>query len=163
MLDCALERDSMRKFIALFAWVLFLAGCASASSMMLSDDTALISAEGKGPRDRDKVVRDALVEAARVTSANGFRYFVVLTADDLTSTLTVVIPGRVLHNQPPRANGSFGAFTGAYATGGSTYTTPERKVERIHPAMDIIIHMYREGEIEPQTDGVFDATAALQQ
>jgi len=153
----------MRKFVALLACVLFLVGCASASSTMLSDDTALVSAEGRGPRDRDKVVRDALAEAARVTSANGFRYFVVLTADDLTTTVTVLIPGRVLHNQPPRANGSFGAFTGAYATGGSTYTTPERKVERIRPAMDIIIHMYREGEIVPQTDGVFDATAALQQ
>src|SRR5215213_6676427 len=141
MIRRALERGSMRKFIASLACALFLVGCASASSTMLSDDTALVSAEGHGPRDRDKVVRDALAEAARVTSANGFRYFVVLTADDLTTTVTVLIPGRVLHNQPPRANGSFGAFTGAYATGGSTYTTPERKVERIRPAMDIIIHM----------------------
>ena len=152
----------MREAIALLACLVLLGGCQSASSTMLSADTAIISASGNGPSDRDKVVRDALEEAARVTSANGYRYFVVLTADDLTSTMTVVIPGRTFYNLPPRANESFGAYTGRpYATGGSNYTTPERKQERIRPAMDIIIRMYRQGDIEPQTEGVFDAVTPL--
>jgi hypothetical protein len=128
---------------------------------MLSEDTAIISAAGNGPSDRDRVVRGVLEEAARVTSAHGYRYFVVLTADDLTSTTTVVIPGRVLYNQPPRANDPFGTFSGrAYATGGSTYTTPERKQERIRPAMHIIIRMYRQGEIEP-SEGVWDTAGPM--
>ena len=63
---------------------------------MLSEDTALISAEGNGPSDRDRVIRDVLAEAARLTSANGYRYFVVLTADDLTHTVTVRTPGPAL-------------------------------------------------------------------
>ena len=74
----------MRKGIAALACMVLLTGCASASSTMLSDDTALISAEGNGASDRDRVVRHVLAEAARLTNANGYRYFVVLTADDLS-------------------------------------------------------------------------------
>lgn len=150
----------MRNAIASLACV-FLLGCASATGTMLSDDTALISAEGSGPNDRDRVVHDVLAEAARLTAANGYRYFVVLTADDLTRTVTIRYPGRVLHNQPPRTNEAFATYAGrAYASGGSTYMLPDRIEERIHPAMDIMIRMYRVGEIEP-AEGVFDATATL--
>jgi hypothetical protein len=151
----------MRKAAASLLCVFLVQGCASTTSTMLSEDTAIVSAAGNGPGDRDRVIRGVLEEAARVTSANGYRYFVVLTADDLTSTTTVVVPGRVLYNQPPRSTDSFGAYVGrAYASGGSTYTTPERKQERIRPAMDIIIRMYRQGEIEP-SEGVWDAAGPM--
>lgn len=152
----------MRKAIAAFACVLLLSGCASASGTMLSEDTALISAEGLGPSSRETVVENVLAEAARLTSANGYRYFVVLTADDLTHTVTIRTPGRQLYSQPPRANEAFGAFQSgrAYATGGSTYQTPDRVEQRIKPAIDIMIRMYRAGEIEPK-EGVFDAVAML--
>ena len=151
----------MRNAIAALACVFLLGGCASASSAMLSGNTARISAEGTGPGDRDRVIRDLLAEAARLTSANGYRYFVVLTADDLTQTFTVRIPGRVLHNQAQRTNETFGTFSGrANGTGGSSYVLPDRVEEHIRPAMDIIIRMYRPGEIEP-AEGVWDATAAI--
>ena len=151
----------MRKAIAAFACVVLLAGCASAtSSSMLSENTAIVSAEGTGPSDRDKVVRDVLAEAARVTNANGYRYFVVLTADDLTHTVTIRTPGRLLHNPSPRSTEAFGTFSSgrAYATGGSNYQTPDRVEERVKPAMDIIIRMYHAGEIQ-RADGVFDASS----
>jgi len=151
----------MRNAIASLACVVLL-GCASASGTMLSENTAIISAEGSGPADRDRVVHDVLAEAGRLTAASGYRYFVVLTADDLTHTVTVRLPGRVLHNQPSRTNEGYGTYSGrAYATGGSSYALPDRVEERIRPAMDIIIRMYRPGEIEPQMEGVWDATAAL--
>ena len=152
----------MRKAIAALACVSsLLYSCASIDSALLSEDTARISTEGNGPADRDKVIRDALAEAARLTTANGYRYFVVLTADDLSHTVTVRTPGRLLYNQPPRSAELFGTFGGrAYATGGSNYQTPDRVQERIKPAMDIMIRMYHVGEIEP-AEGVFDATAVL--
>src|SRR5262245_48499646 len=130
----------MRKLITALACVCLLVGCASANSTMLSADTAIISSEGSGPNARDKVVNDALSEAARLTNEKGYRYFVVLTADDLTHTVTVRTPGKLLYNQPARSSGdAFGTFSGrAYATGGSTYQTPDRVEERIKPAMDII-------------------------
>ena len=153
----------MRKAITAFACVVLLSGCASATSSMLSEDTALISAEGIGPNDREKVVQDVLAEAARLTNAHGYRYFVVLTADDVTHTVTIRTPGRLLHNQSPRSTEAFGTFSSgrAYATGGSNYQTPDRVEERVKPAMDIIIRMYRAGEIQPR-EGVFDALASAQ-
>src|SRR5687768_37714 len=132
----------MRDAMASLACAVLL-GCASASSTMLNENTAIISAEGSGPADRDRVVRDVLAEAGRLTAASGYRYFVVLTADDLTHPVTVRYPGRVLHNQPSRTNEGYGTFSGrAYATGGSSYTLPDRIEERTRPAMDIIIRMY---------------------
>jgi hypothetical protein len=150
----------MRNAIASLACLVLL-GCVSATGTMLSENTALVSAEASGPAYRDKVIHDVLAEAARLTTASGYRYFVVLTADDLTHTVTVRTPGRVLHNQPPRTSEAFGTYSGrAYATGGSSYMLPDRVEQHIRPAMDIIIRMYRPGEIEP-ADGVWDATAAI--
>jgi hypothetical protein len=151
----------MRNAIASLACAVLL-GCATASGTMLNENTARISGQGSGPAYRDKVIHDVLAEAARLTTANGYRYFVVLTADDLTHTVTVRTPGRVLHSQAQRTNETFGTFGGrAYATGGSIYMLPDRVEEHIRPAMDIMIRMYRPGEIEPQMEGVWDATAAL--
>src|SRR4029450_6515502 len=117
----------MRKAIASLACVLLLGGCASANSAMLSEDTARISAEGNGPSDRDKGIYDVLAEAARLTNANGYRYFVVLTADDLTHTVTVPVPGRLLYNQAPRGNeSSFGTVSGRAYASGSDYMTADR-------------------------------------
>jgi hypothetical protein len=147
----------MQRALTSLICVLALTGCASVDSIMLSEDTAMISAEGNGPSDRDRIIRDALAEAARVTTAHGFRYFVVLTADDVTRTMTVTIPGRVLYNQPPRSTEAFGTFSGRAYAGASTYATPERKEERVRPAMEIMIRMYHDGEIE-QADGVWDAS-----
>ena len=150
----------MRRAIASLACVLLLAGCASASGTMLSADTAIITAEGSSPAYREQVIRDALTEAARLTTAQGYRYFVVLTADDLSRTVTQRLPGRILNSTPPpRTNDTVGTFSGRpYGAGVVSYTLPDRVIERTTPAMDIIIRMYRPGEIEP-AEGVFDAAA----
>ena len=150
----------MRNAIAALACVVLLAGCASASSTMLSNDTALISAEGNGPSDGQKVLRDVLAEAARLTNAQGYRYFVVLTADDLTRTTTLKRPGPTFYNQAPPPNRTFGTISGRLFVPDSTYMAPDQTVVRIKPALDIMIRMYRVGEIEP-AEGVFDATAML--
>jgi len=158
--DGAVWEGIMRKVIAALACAVLLAGCASASGTMLSGDTALISAEGNGASDRDKIIRDVLAEAARLTSAQGYRYFVVLTADDLTRTETLKRPGPTFYNQSPAPGRTFGTLSGRLFQPDSPYTTPDLTVERVIPALDIMIRMYREGEIEP-AEGVFDATAML--
>ena len=150
----------MRKAIAALAYVVLLAGCASASGTMLSDDVAIISSEGYGPSDRDKIIRNALAEAARLTSAHGYRYFVVLTADDLTRTETLKRPGPIFYNQSPAPGRTFGTISGRLFVPDSTYMAPDVTVERVRPALDIMIQMYRVGEIEPR-EGVFDATAMV--
>ena len=150
----------MRKAIAALACVVFLTGCTSTSSTLLSEDVAVISSEGKGPSDRDKIIQNALAEAARLTSAHGYRYFVVLSADDLTRTMMVNRPGPIFFNQSPSPGRTFGTISGRLFAPDTTYMSPDQMVERVKPALDIMIRMYREGEIEP-ADGVFDALTNL--
>lgn len=148
----------MRRASAAFACLL-LFGCASASGTMLSENVAIISAEGNAHRDGETIVQNALAEAARLTRAYGYRYFVILTADNLTHTTTLRVPGRTYHDQfTSRWTGALpnaGAISGGLLT--ETYTTPDRTEERIWPTLEIMIRMYREGEIEPSMGNVFDA------
>ena len=129
---------------------------------MLSEDTAIISAEGSGPAYRDKVIHDVLAEAARLTTANGYRYFVVLTADDLTHTVTVRYPRPGLAQPAAENERSVRRLLPAVPTPRAARATcsPIESRNASSPAMDIIIRMYRPGEIEP-AEGVWDATAAI--
>jgi hypothetical protein len=87
----------MRKPSAVLACIVLL-GCASASGTMLSENVAIISAEGSGPGDRETIVQNALAEAARLTKAHGYRYFVVLSADNLSRTTTLKAPGHAYYD-----------------------------------------------------------------
>ena len=147
------EWGCMRKVSAALACIVLL-GCASASSTMLSEDVAVISAEGNGSGDREAVVQNALTEAARLTRAHGYRYFVVLTADNSTRTTTLKDPGVTFFNPSPSNRRSIGPLYGFVQ---DTYMAPDRTAERIWPRLDIMIRMYREGEIDPSMDGVWAA------
>ena len=143
------------------AWCAFLsAGCTSANSTMLSADTALVYATGNDPSAREQVRTAALNEAAELTAARGYRYFVILTADDTTRVVTLQIPGHSLPNET-RHERTYGAtYLNAPERPGNTYTAPDTQLQRVRPGLDLVIRMYRAGEIEPK-DGVFDATAML--
>ena len=67
----------MRKIFALIAAAILLAGCALAQGTMLSDNTARITARANSTANRDRVIQDALAEAARLTRAKGYRYFII--------------------------------------------------------------------------------------
>ena len=143
------------------AWCAFLsAGCTSANSTMLSADTALVYATGNDPSAREQVLTAALNEAAELTTARGYRYFVILTADDTTRVVTLQVPGHSLPNETNHER-SFGAtYLNAPERPGNTYTAPDTQLQRVRPGLDLVIRMYRAGEIEPK-DGVFDAVAIL--
>jgi len=151
----------LMRTIATLAWCAFLSvGCTSASSTMLSADTALVYATGNDPSAREQVLKAALNEAAELTSARGYRYFVILTADDTTRVVTLQVPGHSLPNET-RHERTFGAtYFNAPERPGNTYTAPDTQLQRVRPGLDLVIRMYRAGEIEPK-DGVFDAVAIL--
>jgi hypothetical protein len=143
------------------AWCAFLsAGCTSANSTMLSADTALVYATGNDPSAREQVRTAALNEAAELTTARGYRYFVILTADDTTRVVTLQVPGHSFPNET-RHERAFGAtYLNAPERPGNTYTAPDTQLQRVRPGLDLVIRMYRTGEIEPG-EGVWDATATL--
>lgn len=126
--------------------------------MMLSEDTALVYATAAHPSQREQVLKAALEEAAELTRARGYRYFVILTADDTTRTVTTRIPGQVYPNET-RHERTFGAtYLHAQERPGNTYTAPDTQVQRVRPGLDLVIRMYRAGEID-EMDGVWDADA----
>jgi hypothetical protein len=122
---------------------------------MLSENVAVISAESNGPGDRETIVQNALAEAARLTKAHGYRYFVVLSADDLSRRMTLEDSGPVFFAPSPSWRRSAGS---PYGFVRDEYMGPGRTEERVWPALAITVRMYREGEIEPSMGEVWDAT-----
>jgi hypothetical protein len=143
----------------------FLAGCVTpnaADGTMLSADTALISSAGTNLDKRADIVDRALKEAANITTAHGYQYFTILTADNTSTMMTVAIPGQKIQVINQQNNRGFGATNfggGVYPSG--IYTTPDRMVTRIKPSLDIIIKMYRQGQIDPNVAGVWNADVVL--
>jgi hypothetical protein len=141
-----------------------LAGCVTpnAEGTMLSADTALISSAGANVDEPADIIDRALKQAANLASAHGYQYFTILTADNTSTTMTVSIPGQKLNVQNMQINRAYGATNfGAPASPGGTYTTPDRMVTRIKPSLDIIIKMYRQGQIDPNVPGVWNVDVVL--
>jgi hypothetical protein len=146
--------------MTVIACVLLAAGCASANSTMLSEDTELIYATGADPSQREQVLKAALTKAAEVTRARGYRYFVILTAEDTTRTVTIPIPGQTFPNETSHER-TFGAtYLHAPERPGNTYTAPDTQVQRVRPGLDLLIRMYQAGAIA-EMDGVWDAEEML--
>jgi len=141
----------MRKSLILAAALLALGGCAVPRTTVLADDSALISVFGRGPSDREKVVQDALAQAARATAAQGYRYFIILKAEDVSRMGTMIV-----HDQT-------GPRSGPNNIGkpGTNYVTFSRNVTYRRPGLDITIRMFREGEIDPLIMGVWNTEGTM--
>lgn len=141
----------MRKFMCLFSAFLVLGGCTAPHTTMLADDSALISVFGSGPDDREKVVQNALAQAARATAAQGYRYFIILKAQDVSRMGTMIV-----HDQT-------GPRSGPNNIGkpGTNYVTFSRNVTYLRPGLDITIRMFREGEIDPLIMGVWNIEGTM--
>jgi hypothetical protein len=127
---------------------------------MLSEDTALVYATGADPSQREHVLKAALKEAAELTNAHGYRYFVILSATDTTRTVTIPVPGQSYPNETDHRRPFGATFGHAPERPGNTYTAPDTQVQRVRPGLDIVIRMYRSGEIS-EMDGVWDSASML--
>jgi hypothetical protein len=154
------RRAQAATFVALAACAAFAYGCASSNSAMLSDDTALVYATAADPSQREQVLEATLKAAAELTNAHGYRYFVILSATDTTRTVTIPIAGHALPNETDHRRAFGATFGNAPERPGNTYVTPDTQLQRVRPGLDIVIRMYRTGEIA-EMDGVWDAEAML--
>ena len=141
---------------------ILLAGCAgSGESMMITDDTALISVSGANGDSRDKLVSASLLEAARTTQAHGYRFFTVLAADDAPRVTHKIVPPAYIYQTgftDPRADR---AMMRAKRSDHGNLTPVGESVAYARPGLDITIRMYREGEIDPAKDGVWNSATIL--
>ena len=150
----------MRKFIAAAVCAVLLSGCVSARSTMLTDSTAVVTARGAHSNDRDQVVYTTLAEAAKLTQMHGYRYFTILMAEDASRWGSTTIPGNVwYYGMNQRRRGIY--IPGLQHVPGDTYTTPDTSVPNITPGLEITIRMYREGEIDPGRQEVWNPEVIL--
>ena len=125
--------------------------------MILTDDTALISVLGQGAGDGEKIFNEALAEAARATRAQGYRYFVILDTADASQMGVKIRQGAPLHlyDTPGATRGN--AILSSNYLGGTTYRTPDRRIPYVRLGLDVTIHMYRDGDVNPASSGVWNS------
>jgi hypothetical protein len=160
-----LYNSKMHRSETIFALTLcgtLLAGCASPiESMMITADTALITSIGNNAKDKAKVIDASLKEAARVTRAHGYRYFVVLEASDASQMARrIVFTSRVHENKindTPYGNSSLPPLNNVYGTIPPT----GQSVTYYRPGLDITIRMFHPGEVDPAKDGVWNSDTVL--
>jgi hypothetical protein len=141
----------MGKPIVLLLAVLALGGCVAPKSTLLGENTALISMLGRPASDRENISNAVLAEAAKITREHGYRYFVILKAED-TSREGVMLreDQSVLH--------SLGAYRGRP---GATDIIVSRNVAYVQPGFDLTIRMYKDGEIDPRLKGVWNTQGTM--
>ena len=150
----------MRKFIAVAACAVLLSGCVTARSTMLTENTAEVTARGAHSNDRDEVVNATLEEAAKLTRMHGYRYFVILMAEDASHWGSTNVPGLVLsYNRNARFVGA--PIPGLQHLPSATFKTPDTSVPFITPGLMITIRMYREGEVDPGWQEVWNPEVIL--
>ena len=126
--------------------------------MILTDDTALISVLGQGAGDSEKIFNEALAEAARATRAYGYRYFTVIDTADTTQRGVKIRQGRQIHLQNiPGSERGGGSILSSNYIGGATYTSPDRRIPYVRLGLDITIRMYRDGDVNPASPGVWNS------
>ena len=155
-------RQSLAIALALAAGAA-VSGCASPiQSMMITEDTALVSVIGKNPDDQGKVIEASLQEAARLTESKGYRYFVIMEAADASKI--------VQRFEEPRTTPRDRVFATPIPFSGRLQTAPVYRdffrfprvnVTYIKPGLDITIRMYREGEVDPKSQGVWSTAEVL--
>ncbi len=128
---------------------------------MITEDTALITVVAQNDNGRAKVVDRALAEAARVTRDHGFRYFVILDAADASQMGVKVLPGQTLPLQSINRRGFSATNLNRSYFPGATYMTPDQRVKYVRLGLDVTIRMYREGDVDPKSQGVWDTDAIL--
>jgi hypothetical protein len=141
----------MREVLTVFVVLFVLCGCVAPHSTMLADDSARISAFGRSPQDREKVIQEVLAEAGRATLQQGYRYFIILKAQDVSRMGTMTV-----HDQTgPRTAPS------NLSRPGANYVMFSRNVTYLRPGLDITIRMFREGEIDPEIKGVWNTEGTM--
>lgn len=120
---------------------LLLSGCATAKTMMLTENTALIS--GKAFYDWNSasdVQRKILLTAAQMAQERGFEYFEIVSSTDTTKHGLVAVPGQATTN----------TYGSAYCTGywcagqttSQTSGTPGFIAPYTQAGADVVVRFY---------------------
>lgn len=138
---------------------LSMTACVTAETAMLDERTAIISGRGDEYSSAARVQQRVLLEAAESATERGFRYFLVMSAQDTTRRGIAQMPITTTGQGQATTTCSYGtcrtnAQGNAMTMGGGAY-------EFTMPGADVQVRFYREGEIDPATPGLWDAQSIL--
>lgn len=149
----------MHREIASVLTLSLLAGCVNATGMMLTDSTAVVSAQGPASSDREVVFESALAEAGRLARTYGYQYFIVLKLDERSVTTTKYTAGETIALTITGHVGRTPAISATLSRAnmpGGTLMVPGTSVTSVKPGLAITVKMYRRGEIDSRQDGVWN-------
>ena len=159
---CVASRWHLRGIPALGFALILLAGCGSApESMMITADTALISASGGNGDARTKLVDKSLLEAAKITQAHGYQFFTVLAADDAPRIARKFVPPAYVYQNGFTDPRNRPGNVKSKDTPVNDITPVGASVTYMRPGLDITIRMYHDGEVDPAKDGVWSSAKIL--
>jgi hypothetical protein len=144
--------------LSLIVAALIVTACANASGIMLTENTGVVSTLGSASSDPESVFETALIEAGNLARAHGYQYFTVLKSENKSITGTQYVSGETIPagNSQRTSTRPIGNTNLGTQTSNSTYTTPSAAMHYVRPGYQLTVKMYREGEIDARTDGVWN-------
>lgn len=118
---------------------LALGGCTTASTTMLSENTALIAAKDLNTGSRSEVRKKALLTAAQTAQAHGYEYFGVISLEERSSQEWIATSGRM-----------------GLGGGGLAPPIPTRNLYA-----DMSVRFLRASELPADRNGIYQASAIL--
>ena len=143
------------KLLFFLGFLVALGGCVRSNTAQIDARTAVISTKGSAFNTAAEVQVGAFVEAAKLTKNGGFRYFIVLGAQNTTTHGTVYVPGETTTNTTVTGFGNT-----AYASS-TSYTSPGTAFPVVKPGQDMTIRMYMADEVQATDPGLWDADSIL--
>jgi hypothetical protein len=129
----------MSRTVLSLALALALAGCTTASTTMLSQNTALIEAKDLNTGSRSEVRKKALLTAAQTAQAQGYEYFGVVSLEERSSQGWITTSGRM-----------------GLGGGGLAPAIPTRDLYA-----DMTVRFLHASELPADRDGIYQTSALL--
>lgn len=147
-----MKYGSFMKKAAIYTSIfVILSGCVRSNVDFIDDRTISISAGGTAFDNSSGVMHHVFLKSAQIALSHGFRYFQIVSDSRRTNVDYWVQPGQT------QTTGQVNYFGNTANYTQTTNTTPETVTEFRKPHEDSIVRFYKEGEVNPNQYGIWDA------
>ena len=143
-----------KKALSLLSLIL-MSGCVSSHTDFIDDRTAMISGRGTAFDNASSVKPHILIKASELAVSKGFKYFQVI--DDMQGT----DHSYLVQNGPSYTHGTLSAYGNTARYNQTTTNSPSSINEIDKPKEETTVRFYKDGEINPDQNGVWDAQRIL--
>ena len=158
--QCRVRRIIFAFWPLMAGMMLAFAGCAAqppahSNVQPIDARTLHVTTRASAWGDRSDVLKSLYSEIAREAAQRGYAYFVITDSKSYDDVYTVHSPGDVQYNY------TFNPLLQRYeATRMAQQSVSE---ERHRPVMEATVRLYKEGEIDPAQEGVWNVNSILAQ